>query len=92
MSDGASHPSYISYYPAQLQGKLPLGTHAVWGLPRFVGLALPVGGECLDAIWFHGSLPRSKSRSCRRLTFMAIAVIACDHVMLCVLADTVWVV
>ena len=75
MSDGASHPGYISYYPAQLLRELPLRAHAVGGLPWSVGFALPVGGECLDAIWFHDSLPRSKSRSCHRLIFVVIAVI-----------------
>ena len=43
---------------------------------------LLVGGEFLDAsVWFLDSLPGSCGRSCRRLTFIAIAVIACDNIL-----------
>ena len=53
----ASHPGYISYYPAQLMRELPLNPHR-WVLPWSIALVLPVGGECEDAVsWFLESLP-----------------------------------
>ena len=58
VSDGASHPGYRSYYPAQLLRELPLNPRR-WELPRSVALALPVGElvACLETFGDSGRVP-----------------------------------